>query len=928
MAKKKAAKKFQDGVMELLPDGTAHLFDTDGKQVYRGKSKCSGGGAAKASGKGGRSSGWEEEEEAEEEDLGKLEMGAWVVEIDQPMDLQKLRSGACFTKQSTFTACTAAAASTQDLPPGSAPTKFKAVAKPLAHGSGQGPAPVAVVPHYLHDPSAAGALVLNETQWGLGQGRMPNGRPAVPVVVDPFVCRTLRPHQKEGVSFMYECVMGLRDATKTGCILADEMGLGKTLQIIALVWTLLKQGPEGRPVTAKVIVVTPATLVQNWAKEVKKWLGSERLQALPLTQGPEAKQLVQDFKLGNIYKVLVVSYETLRKHVDELAGVCGLLVCDEGHRLKAVKGNQTINALLQLRCPRRIVLTGTPVQNNLDEFYALLSFVVPDLLGTPTVFKRVYSDPISRSRDREATLEQRELGASRAEELQAKVGTFVLRRTQDLLTKHLPPLSVYVLFCSPSDTQIQLYDAILRSKAVSSIMGVHGGDGSGSGEDNSLAIITALRKLCNHPTLLTGGAAADDPAVDATAARGGCTTAARQGSSSWLPDTRGMSLDPPDSIGSSGKLAVLEVLLRSILGDGQRCVVVSTSTAMLDLVDRLLCGPRKWRTVRIDGSTAAAERQNIVDAFNSCGVGKVFLLSTRAGGAGLNLVGSSSLVLLDSDWNPAHDMQAMARIWRDGQKQPCTVYRLLSTGTIEEKVYQRQLMKGDLATAAMEAGPVGGATGQGGKSGDKRKGRAGAADRQFTREELRQLFVLNTATRCETRELLQGGGRRRCAGRRCRARPLTLLPPHPPTLPPLLASHPQLPDGSCRGLQAAVSCGLVTCVAQVMRGNAGEALAQDNAPEAERENAGDSGDASGEGEEEGGGTSAGHQCDQREDVSEGGADLGDWGAGTHTEQHVGGREGGGGGGAAGEGEAGGSDPEFSDSAALSTGVGSDLEDDL
>ncbi|KAG2448210.1 hypothetical protein HYH02_006795 [Chlamydomonas schloesseri] len=719
LAKKKASKQFADGVMVTFEDGTAVLYDQDSKVITKGRYKAFGKASAS--------------------DL-TFELGNWHAEVDKQMSVEDFRSGACFLSTTCSTSAAAAAAPVVRKPTMSAFKPHVPAAggggaggggsgRPAGAGgpSGSGRAAAAAagaLPTGLHDPHAPGAVVLNTVQWKGGSGKLRDGRPVTPVTVDPYLGRLLRPHQAEGVRFMYEAVMGLRTPDKTGCILADEMGLGKTLQVITLAWTLLRQGPEGRPVAGKVLVVTPATLVDNWGREVKKWLGSERLQALCLQQSPTAKQQILEFRHGVHQKMMITSYETLRKHAKDLAGVFDLLVCDEGHRLKSVGGNKTIDALLSLGCQRRVLLTGTPVQNDLQEFYALLSFVAPDALGSAAVFNRVYGIPITRSQEGTATAEDKELGAARSSELKAKVSAFILRRTQALLAKHLPPLASLTLFCRPTEQQVSLYKAVLRSKAVTSLLGGSGG----GGEDNTLAVITALRKVANHPDLLLNPGGGEE-------GEGGPRA------SSCLPD---FSADfaATGSAESAGKMCVLSELLRGIAAVGERCVVVSTSTAALDLVARLVCKPLGLSTVRIDGATSVDGRQIIVDNFNKLNMGQVFLLSTRAGGAGLNLVGANHLVLYDSDWNPAMDQQAMARIWRDGQTKPCTVYRFLSTGTIEEKVYQRQLMKADLACATMVGGGGGGKSGGGGK---------------FTREELRALFSLNTATASDTRDLLPPG---------------------------------------------------------------------------------------------------------------------------------------------------------------------------
>ncbi|KAG1662668.1 hypothetical protein FOA52_014594, partial [Chlamydomonas sp. UWO 241] len=740
--KKKAAKSYADGVMQLTSDNQATLYNEDGKPTTRGRAKQVTGAGAAAVNKAAFANRREQmahknskkkakgsDDEEEEDDTVRYELGGALVEVDRALTAASFRSGACFVNGVAL--------------PHPGPRVPKASRGEL---TAQGLAPANrqhAAARPLHDPQAEGALVLNETQWAGGEGRLPSGAPATAVVVDPYIGRYLRPHQQEGVAFLYKCTMQPADPDFFGCILADEMGLGKTLQLITLIWTMLRQGPSGAPAAAKVLVVTPASLVKQWAKEVTKWLGRERLNAVALIQGPDAPQQITDFTTIANYQtagVMVASYEAARKYAKSLTSHIDLLVCDEAHRLKSTHGNKTVDALLALGCRRRVLLTGTPVQNNLDEFYALLSFVAPGVLGTPAVFKRVYSDPISKGRDRDAGEDERNLGEDRARELGSKVQGLILRRTQEVLAKHLPPLHQCVVFCRPSDIQHAMYRHVL-SKATQP---------GASLEDNCLALITALRKVCNAPRLITRAATAAENKEAAGGSGGAVAT--------WL---RGMpqncSLEGMSDVESSGKLAVLSRLLAFITGKGQRCVVVSTSTAVLDLIDEAICQEQGYRTVRIDGSTNVNDRQAVVDSFNLHGVGQVFFLSTRAGGAGLNLIGANNLVLVDSDWNPAADLQAMARIWRDGQKRPCHVYRLVTSGSIEEKVYQRQVMKGDLATATIDGDAPSTSA-----SAPKAKAKAaagGGGGGSFTREELRKLFAPMRkagAEGCETMELLAG----------------------------------------------------------------------------------------------------------------------------------------------------------------------------
>lgn len=212
----------------------------------------------------------------------------------------------------------------------------------------------------------------------------------VHVVLEPYLSDKMRPHQLEGVKFMYECVTGLRkldngDATK-GCILADTMGIGKTFQAIALIRTMLTQSPYGfkRPHATKIMVVTPASLVKPWVNEVNKWLGKERIKTIWI--GEENKRdtisKIESFLNAKLMPLMIISYEQLRVHMKLLNDAkFDLMICDEGHRLKNPE-SQTTKSLESIQCEHRIVLTGTPFQNNFNEYYTLINFVNPGCIGT------------------------------------------------------------------------------------------------------------------------------------------------------------------------------------------------------------------------------------------------------------------------------------------------------------------------------------------------------------------------------------------------------------------------------------------------------------------------------------------------------------------------------------------------------------------
>ncbi|KAK8922358.1 DNA repair protein rhp54 [Metarhizium anisopliae] len=447
-------------------------------------------------------------------------------------------------------------------------------------------------------------------------------QPQVPVVLDPKLAKILRPHQVEGVKFMYRCVTGMIEEKANGCIMADEMGLGKTLQCITLMWTLLKQSPEaGKPTIQKAIVVCPASLVKNWANELTKWLGANAITPFAIDGKASKEELTRQLRQWAIASgrsvtrpVIIVSYETLRLNVEELKHTkIGLLFCDEGHRLKNSDSN-TFNALNSLDVSRRVILTGTPIQNDLTD---------PDI------------------------------------------------------------------------------QALLRGKG-----------------SQPLKAINILKKLCNHPDLLN---LSDD----------------LPGSECCFPpeyipkEARGRDRDVRPEY--SGKMMVLDRMLARIRQDtNDKIVLISNYTSTLDLFERL-CRSREYGCLRLDGTMNVNKRQKLVDRFNDPnGEEFVFLLSSKAGGCGINLIGANRLVLFDPDWNPAADQQALARVWRDGQKKDCFVYRFIATGTIEEKIFQRQSHKQSLSSCVVDS--------------------AEDVERHFSLDSLRELFQYRPNTTSDTHD--------------------------------------------------------------------------------------------------------------------------------------------------------------------------------
>lgn len=545
-----------------------------------------------------------------------------------------------------------------------------------------------------------------------------NGNPRVPVVLDPKLAKILRPHQVEGVKFMYQCVTGLIDSKANGCIMADEMGLGKTLQCITLMWTLLKQSPDaGKSTIQKAIVVCPASLVKNWANELVKWLGPNAISPFAIDGKATKEELTRQLRQWAIASgrsvtrpVIIVSYETLRLNVEELKHTkIGLLFCDEGHRLKNGDSN-TFSALNSLNVSRRVILTGTPIQNDLTEYFSLTSFANPDLLGSRLEFRKRFEIPILRGRDADASEGDRKRGDECTTELLGVVNKFLIRRTNDILSKYLPVKYEHVVFCNLAPFQLDLYNYFITSPDIQALL-----RGKGS---QPLKAINILKKLCNHPDLLN---ISDD-----------LPGAEKCFPEDYVPkESRGRDRDVKPWY--SGKMQVLDRMLARIRHDtNDKIVLISNYTSTLDIFERL-CRSRQYGCLRLDGTMNVNKRQKLVDRFNDPdGDEFVFLLSSKAGGCGINLIGANRLVLFDPDWNPAADQQALARVWRDGQKKDCFVYRFIATGTIEEKIFQRQSHKQSLSSCVVDS--------------------AEDVERHFSLDSLRELFQYRPDTVSDTHD--------------------------------------------------------------------------------------------------------------------------------------------------------------------------------
>lgn len=368
-----------------------------------------------------------------------------------------------------------------------------------------------------------------------------------------------------------------------------------------------------------------------------------------------------------------------------------------------------------LQTKRRVLLSGTPVQNDLIEFYSLLNFVNPGMLGTTNDFRKNYENAIARGRNTDSTDKDREKAAERLKEFQELSEKCMIRRTSNLLTKYLPVKFEMVICVKLTPVQLDIYRSFLKSDLIRKALKGDTKDGQGQ---TALANIQNLKKLVNHPDLVA------DKITDGV---DGFEDAGKYMPSNWN------SRDLRPELG--GKVLLLDLMLAAIKSNTtDKIVLVSNYTQTLDLFERL-CKKRCYQYVRLDGSMSIKKRGKTVDDFNNPESTQfIFMLSSKAGGCGLNLIGANRLIMFDPDWNPANDEQAMARVWRDGQLKPCYIYRLVTTGTIEEKIFQRQTHKKALSNQVVDYDD---------------------AERHFSRDDLKDLFKLEEGTVSDTHDIFK-----------------------------------------------------------------------------------------------------------------------------------------------------------------------------
>jgi len=463
--------------------------------------------------------------------------------------------------------------------------------------------------------------------------------------------RRLRDYQVEGVNWLIH-----NWHEEQGCILADEMGLGKTAQTIATFRHLREK--EG--VTGAFLVVAPLSTIQHWAREVEAWAG---MHAVVYHGSAKSRELIRENEwelrgkgecASVKFDVLITTYEIANSDVNELSKVhWEYLVVDEAHRLKNKK-SLLVHSLRQLKWSQCHLLTGTPIQNNMEELHSMLSFidVLPPSCKDALAFVLQYEGIKT---------------AEKVKELQGLLHPIMLRRLKEDVETTLAAKEETIIWLDLTPMQRKYYRAVIDRNF--SVLNKSGKNGAGTGLRN---VSMELRKLCLHPFLIKG---------------------AEESECAMLQDPSNQEAVNQLLIESSTKFSLMDKLLAKLKADGHRVLIFSQMTRVLDMIEDCL-RYREHKYERIDGNVKGIDRQQAIDRFSDPSSQQfVFLLGTKAGGVGINLTAADTVIIFDSDWNPQNDLQAQARCHRIGQEKAVQVFRLITSNTYEQQMFERSCKK-------------------------------------------------------------------------------------------------------------------------------------------------------------------------------------------------------------------------------------------
>ncbi|KAI1112193.1 P-loop containing nucleoside triphosphate hydrolase protein [Nemania sp. NC0429] len=538
-------------------------------------------------------------------------------------------------------------------------------------------------------------------------------------LIPASLAQYLRDYQIEGVQFLYDLFVHQR-----GGILGDDMGLGKTVQVAALLTVIFGKTGDSRDAKRmrkyrrtkdgwypRVLIVCPGSLIQNWKNELERW----GWWVIDLFHGPKRDDVLSTARAGRL-EVMITTYTTYKNSADDVNIVpWDIVIADECHCIKDPSAGitQSMNLVNSL-C--RIGLTGTAIQNNYEELWALLNWTNPGQFGTMADWHRMVAQPLATGQSHDATLHQLSKARTTAKKLRDNLlPKFFLRRVKSLIAHQLPKKSDKVVFCPLSDLQRQAYENILASPLAQFVLSSFDECPCGSGltmghccykinDDGekwqalTFPLIVSLQKLANHFNLLMPRTA-DLPDKYQRELRILQAAAPDDWKSHYADRDSIIHLANPEYC---GKWKVLKKLLDFWHKNGDKVLVFSHSVRLLSILQQLF-NKTLYNISYLDGSLSYEDRQAAVDDFNSDPNQFIFLISTKAGGVGLNITSANKVVIMDPHWNPSYDLQAQDRAYRIGQVRDVDVYRLISVGTIEEITYARQIYKQQQANIGYNA---------------------------------------------------------------------------------------------------------------------------------------------------------------------------------------------------------------------------------
>lgn len=492
--------------------------------------------------------------------------------------------------------------------------------------------------------------------------------------IESKVGTSLRPYQLEGLNWLRFCWYNKRNT-----ILADEMGLGKTAQLV----TTLNSLATREKITGPFLIVAPLSTLPHWKEEFERWTD---LNCVVFHGDAASRKMIIDYEItsydekGNVlptqvaFDVLITNYDIFRTEYKLLQSIeWRYLVADEGHKLKNYKSK--IYGLMQnLTFEHCTLLTGTPIQNDVSELWSLLHFLNPSKFNDLDAFNKRYGN-----------MED----SNQVKELQEEVmADLLLRRRKGDVEKAILPKEETIIQVELTRIQKKLYRAFLHENAGSLLQQI-----TGSKELPSLQnLMMQLRKVCNHPFLIKD-------------AEAGVINEMKQNNQD-LQNKTNREIKERAIVESSGKMILIDKLLPKLKADGHKVLIFSQMVRILDIIEEYLID-KDYHYERIDGSSPKNERATAITRFNEDKDRFIFLLSTKAGGVGINLTAADIVILYDSDWNPQNDIQAEARCHRIGQKSIVKVYKLITRGTYESQMFQRASKKLGLDHVVLDGGEIG-----------------------------------------------------------------------------------------------------------------------------------------------------------------------------------------------------------------------------